>query len=238
MRDFSNVTIIIPTLNEGKNISKLISLLTGKYRKINVIVSDDGSTDGTKETVLRISRSNKRIKLLDRTSKPVHGLTASVIDAAMIVSSKYIVVMDGDMQHPYEKVGAIINALDDCDIVIGVRSMVKDWGLHRRVISKSMSSFVYATFKLRGKRVSGDMMSGFFGIRSLLLQSLVKRHKEQFVPKGYKVLLDILRVVDRNSKIEEVRYATFHPRKEGKSKLGIKNMVGNQAINTIKSTLK
>ncbi|MDE1811004.1 MAG: glycosyltransferase, partial [Candidatus Micrarchaeota archaeon] len=94
MSDYSDVTVIVPTLNEGGNITKLIGILTKSYPKISVIVSDDGSKDGTAEYVRKIGRKNPRIRLLDRKREKIHGLTASVIDAALIAKTDQIVVMD------------------------------------------------------------------------------------------------------------------------------------------------
>ncbi len=233
MSDFSNLTVIIPTLNEADNISKLISHLSGRYRGVRIIVADDGSTDGTKEAVERMAGSrNGRIRFLDRRNRHIHGLTASVLDAALMANTKKLVVMDGDMQHPFDKVGQISNALDSNELVIGVRSSVRDWGFHRRVISKCMSYFVYTVFILRGKRTSNDMMSGFFGIRTPIFKSLINNNKRAFVYNGYKVLLDILKIIGGKATIGEISYNTFHDRRVGESKLGM-----NQIINTLKSTL-
>ena len=44
-------TIILPTFNEQKNISKMIRTLSELLPGVHIIVSDDGSTDGTKEDV-------------------------------------------------------------------------------------------------------------------------------------------------------------------------------------------
>ena len=46
-QEYKDVTIVIPTLNEEKNIEKLITLLKKTYKGITVIVVDDGSKDNT-----------------------------------------------------------------------------------------------------------------------------------------------------------------------------------------------
>ena len=231
--NFSDTTVIIPTFNESENVPKLLSLLIQNYKGIRAIVSDDGSTDGTKEKVLKMSKKYKsQVYFLDRSKSSVHGLTASVIDAATIVKTKKTVVMDGDMQHPFEKVKDLSKKLDDYDLAICVRTRVKDWGISRRIMSKCMATFVYTVFKLRGKPTCKDMMTGFFGIRTELFKSVIKKNERAYVGSGYKVLLDTLRIIGKNITIVEVGYATFHNRKHGESKLGM-----NQIINTIKSTL-
>ncbi len=236
MHDFSDLTVIIPTLNEREDIPILISRLRKSYKGVKIIISDDGSTDGTKSAVERIAKMHSEVRFLDRSMKAVHGLTASVIDAAMVARTKDIVVMDGDMQHPPSKVGEVARALEKSDISVGVRSAIKDWGIHRRIISKSVNTSVYVIFKARGKHTTRDMMSGFFGIRAELFKHLIKTKPDSFSGRGYKVLLDILRVSDRSIRIAEIPYKTFHDRRHGKSKL---KMLGlKQAPNILRSTLQ
>ena len=195
------------------------------YPDISVIVSDDGSGDGTKAIVNALRKGNKNVSLLDRSQRKVHGLTASVLDAASVSTTKKLVVMDGDMQHPPSKVGLLSNSLNNYDLVIGVRTSVKEWGIYRRVQSKSIAYLSYALFALLGRRTCNDMMSGFFGIDSKIFKDLIAKHRERFVEDGYKVLLDTLKLVGRDVAIGEVRYSTFSPRKGGKSKFGFKHMI-------------
>jgi dolichol-phosphate mannosyltransferase len=232
MIDFSELTIIIPTLNEGKNITKLIKSIKRKYKNVTIIVSDDGSTDSTKNEVLGLSK-NKKLIFLDRKSKKVHGLTASVMDAAMITKTKFIIVMDGDMQHPYEKIAEITKNLGTHEIVVAVRKHVKNWGVHRKIISKSASSLAYAALKIRGKKIPNDVMSGFFGIKTSLFKGIIIKNRSRFVGKGYKVLLDILRVVNKDATLGEVYYDTFHEREQGKSKFKLHHI-----SNTLESILR
>ena len=236
MSDFSDLTIVIPTLNEGKNIRELLGSITGRYRGISVIVSDDGSTDGTKEAVAKTGKSNKRIRFLDRKNRKIHGLTASVIDATMLVKTEKMIVMDADMQHPYEKIRGMHSKLERYDVVIGARRRIKNWGIQRRIVSKTVSSFAYVVFSIRGKPTCSDMMTGFFGIRTALFKSIIRGKRSAFVYSGYKVLLDILRIAGRNANIGEIEYNTFHERKYGASKLSLFGM--NRAADTLRSILR
>jgi dolichol-phosphate mannosyltransferase len=195
------------------------------YNGISVIVSDDGSNDGTKKIVNGLRKRNRNILLLDRSQRKVHGLTASVLDAVMITGTKKVVVMDGDMQHPPSKLGNIADALDRYDLVIGIRTRVKKWELYRMVQSKGIAYLSYVLFALVGRRKCNDMMSGFFGIDTNIFKDLIKRHRKEFVEEGYKVLLDILKVMGRSGTIGEVRYSTFHLRKAGKSKFEFKHVM-------------
>ncbi|MEM3827546.1 MAG: glycosyltransferase [Candidatus Micrarchaeaceae archaeon] len=224
-KDFSDLTVIIPTLNEEGNIGRLIQILTRMYNNVRIIVSDDGSTDQTKKEVMKANATNRRVVFIDHSAAKTKGLTSSVIYAAMKVKTPKVVVMDGDMQHPPKIVGKIAAQLGNNDLCVGVRVKVKNWGLYRMILSKGISDFSYLVFMMRGKPTCNDMMSGFFGIKTSLLKDIISANREGFVMKGYKVLLDILRMAGRDIKIAEVPYSTFHPRKKGKSKLRAVHMV-------------
>jgi len=220
--DFNDTTVIIPTLNEEKNIARLIGFLEGLYPNLWVIVSDDGSRDRTQEEVRKISRRNRHIKVYDRGNKMVHGLTVSVTDAAKRVKTRYIVVMDADFQHPPEKVGEIVETLrKGFDVVIASRAAIKEgWPLSRKIISKAATLMGRA--RLIGRSYSKmDFGGGFFGVRTKFFQKRISENGNGFEPRGYKVMFDMLKHAPKNSKVAEVPY-TFGIRKAGKSKLSKK----------------
>ncbi|MGC8586419.1 MAG: glycosyltransferase [Candidatus Micrarchaeia archaeon] len=232
-KDYSDLTLIIPTFNEVGNVRAITKLIKKMYKNAKIIFADDGSTDGTREAIITLSKMYKGVSLLDRSNEKVHGLAISVMSAAMLADTKYIIVIDADMQHPLSKIKPIYKKLKTNDIVIGVRSYVREWGWYRRVISKGMAFLAFLIFKIRRKHTCNDMMSGFFGIKASVFKEIIKKNWHSFVGTGYKVLLDILRLGDKSLKIGEVKYNTFHPRKSGKSKFKFRIM-----IDTLKSTLR
>jgi dolichol-phosphate mannosyltransferase len=219
---YRDVTVVVPTLNEGHNISKLLSLIERLYPGISVIVADDGSTDGTQESVIKARRKNKRIMLLDRRSEREHGLTASVLDGASMVKTAYIIVIDGDLQHPPEKIGEIARELRGGNtIVIGTRNkVIGTWPLHRRI----MSTLATILARIRLMRNVQDPMSGFFGVRKELFLRILAAKGKRFERSGYKVLFDILKYLPHGTRISVVGY-TFGERMAGQSKIGFTQVV-------------
>ncbi len=215
----NNLTIIIPTLNEGANISILIDKLTSLYNGINIIVSDDGSTDDTQEVVLAKKDRNPKINLIDRSSEEFKGITASVLSAFKVLSTKYFLVMDGDLQHPPESVIKLIDKLSQgSQIVIAERSpYVERQGLHRVLITKCATWVAQAYLLLKGFYVS-DPMAGFFGGDMEYVNSHISNRSKRFEPQGYKILFDLLRILPRTTKISRVSY-DFAMRPGGESKL-------------------
>ena len=205
MKEFSNSTIIIPTLNEEKNIGPLIKRLTLLYPKVNLIVADDGSTDNTR------SIAEEKAVVIDRTEKRIKGITASVLDAAQQVMTENIIVMDADFQHPPEKVGDIIRLLSKNDIVIAVREkVIGPWGPVRRLESRIATSLA----RLRVGKVR-DPLSGFFGIKTGFLKNIDKTNFEQHC---FKILFNMLKKTDRGTRIGYVLY-DFDMRRSGESKI-------------------
>jgi len=215
-KGYSDTTVVIPTLNEESNVSELLNLIEKLYKNISIIISDDGSEDSTQYIVKEYSKKNKKIKLLDRSEMAVHGLTASVVDASKTVKTKYTVVMDGDLQHPPEKIEDIVRELrkGNC-LVAGARKKVFDWSLDRRIISK-VAAFLGKIRLLSKGIVCKDILSGFFGIKTKIIKGI---KKENFEITGYKILFDILKNIKRDTKIKNIYY-DFGMRKRGHSKIG------------------
>lgn len=221
---YSDTTVILPTLNEERSISNILRSIISRYRNCHIIVADDGSRDATKKAALSIGYEN--LNFLDRTEKPVHGLTASVLDAIAVVKTKYFVVMDADGQHPHEKIEEIVNILRlDGKFVIASRIEIEEeWSLSRRLISCAGSVLGKIALLLRGKNyLDYDILSGFLGCESMFCQGVLsdKSNSKRFRLKGYKVLFDLLKCAPRGLRVEEVYYR-FETRKAEISKINIK----------------
>lgn len=217
---YEDLCIITPTLNEKDNISRFIELCKKFYPMAKLIVSDDGSKDGTKEIVLKY----KGVIFLDRKKEPVHGLAASVVDAINTCDRDYFIVIDADLQHPIEKIKDIYDRLNKgYDIVIGRRIKITEkWPIFRKLISKT--AILLGRVRLMFKRVKiKDVMSGFFGFRTNLAREILSDYYYKFELNGYKILFDFLKYLPKRAKVSEMDYV-FSMRKQGKSKINKKIM--------------
>lgn len=219
--DYSEFTVVIPTLNEASVISMLLTALKNLYPAIKIIVADDASTDGTQRCVKEFAAVYPEdVQLLERDKAGVvHGLTTSVLDAVMMVTTKFFVVMDGDLQHPPQVLAQMAQKiLSGVDIVAGARIPYKEnQGLHRVVMTKISTKIAKMVLRSKGIVIS-DPMSGFFCGRTTLVQQTIKEHLNSFEPCGYKVFFELLKILPRPLKIEEVWYQ-FAFRTGGRSKL-------------------
>jgi len=212
---YSDTTVIIPTLNEEKSIGELLGFIS-KYKGIKIIVADDNSEDRTRQIAKR-----KKAKVLDRSKEPVKGLTISVMDAVMACKTKYFVVIDGDLQHPPEKIAEIVGRLrHGNELIIGTRRKVlSEWPLNRRL----MSSFATQLARLRLMKLIRDPLAGFFGADTAVFREVLKKKGRLFEKQGYKVLFDFLKYAPKDLKTGIVLY-DFGTRKGGESKINSKHM--------------
>ncbi len=223
---YDDLTIVLPTLNEEENIGKIIEALVRAYRGISIIVADDGSSDSTKSVVKKLSSKNRRIVFLDRKMSKTKGLTASAIEGIEKSKTKYVIVMDADLQHPISAISQMKEKLEaGNDIVVAVREDVKDWELYRKMISRALIYLGYSLLVVRGKEVCSDIFSGYFGVKRNFFVKVQSSNRRRFVGEGYKILFDLLKCLDsRSVSIAEVPY-TFNSRKAGRSKAGTKQFV-------------
>lgn len=218
---FRQLTAIVPTLNEAGTIRQVVEEVLKHCPGSEVIVTDDESADGTAGIVRSLARKGLPVRLIVRSGK-ARGLTASVLDALELVERPVVAVIDGDLQHPPEKLPALVRALSDADIAVGVRSSVAgEWKLHRKMMSRA--AHLLAGLRLKSRRCS-DPLSGFFAVRTELMKRCMLAKPWRFSPRGYKVLFDLLKCLPETTRIAEVPY-TFNLRNRGKSKIGTRQVI-------------
>ena len=128
MRELS---IIIPILNEAKNILLLIPEINKARIKLNIkkfeiLLIDDNSVDNIEFVVKKLKKKFKYLKLFIRKNKK-KDLSQSCVFGFKRSSFKNILVMDGDNQHHPKYIIQLFNAYSkgDFDIVVGSRNLLK-----------------------------------------------------------------------------------------------------------------
>lgn len=227
INNYNEFSIIIPTLNEENGVTILIKKIIKLYKNIKIIVVDDGSIDNTASNVKKLSQKYKQILFINRAKFNIKkGLTGSIIHGILISNTKYVIVIDADLQHPFQKIKNIIELLNNNkDLAIAVRANVINWKLHRKIISRILMFMGFFILVLKNKERCNDIFSGFFGLNRKLFLKIYKSNKKRFVDNGFKVLFDFLKCIDKgNIKIVEVPY-TFENRKYNKSKTGLRQFM-------------
>ncbi|MHA1907862.1 MAG: polyprenol monophosphomannose synthase [Candidatus Thorarchaeota archaeon] len=206
-------TVIIPTLNEVENITKLIHCIYSYNppEDLHIIVVDDDSKDGTQASVEQLMQQYPNLQLVVR--KGAKGLSTAVREGATRVPSGHIVVMDADFSHHPSFISSLFTKLDlGYDIVVGSRYVqggkIIGWPASRIIVSKVATMMARILLQLK----ISDPMSGFVAVSSPSL--LVK----YIIHADYKFLLELL-VSNNSLSVAEVP-VIFKDRLAGQSKLG------------------
>ncbi len=146
-----NPLLIIPTYNELANLPSLLQALEALEQKMDFLIVDDHSPDGTGHWVLEESLKNPRIHLLSRLEK--NGLGRAYIAGfkwALEREYEIIIQMDADFSHNPQDIPKLIAPLQagQADFSIGSRYIhgvrVINWPLHRLILSVGASYYVRA----------------------------------------------------------------------------------------------
>ena len=216
------LSIVIPILNEAKNINQLIPEINKVKIKINlnrleVLLIDDNSHDNIKNVVTRLKKRYPYLKLFIRKNKK-KDLSKSCLEGFIKAKYKNILVMDGDLQHDPKYIEKFIDKfnLSSSDIIVGCRNFFykdnKGLNFVRTYASVLLIFFINI---LLGKKTS-DPLSGFF----LFKKKLFVGSKKKFFGKGYKILADII-YNNKKVRVSDVKI-NFKKRLYGKSKINLK----------------
>jgi len=223
------VVIIVPTYNESGNIGPLIEALQGQFRGIphdmHILVVDDNSPDGTADLVRAAMRGHPNVHLITGAKA---GLGAAYIrgmqHTMQELNADVVFEMDADFSHDPADVPRLLQALEDCDFVIGSRhmqggSIPADWGLMRRLNSAGgnwVARYVAGLYRIR------DCTAGFRAIRTSILREV---DFGALRVKGYAFQVALLhQAVTLGARVKEVP-VHFIDREKGESKLGLSDII-------------
>jgi len=160
------LSVVAPFLNEEEAIIPFCEILRetldGLGREYEVLLVDDGSTDGTVETLLGLNWPSASIVCLQRNVG--HQVA---LDAGLKASrGRWVVTMDSDLQHPPHLIPEMLSAADDADVdvVYAAREAREEDGPFKRVSASAYYRIVSrltavdvvpnaADFRLMSRRV-------------------------------------------------------------------------------------
>ena len=211
-----DLSVIVPTFNEGPNVAELVRRTTDAMvgRVVEVIFVDD-STDDTPDVIRAVAASAAIPVRLIHRDDPVGGLGGAVVEGIKAAASDRCVVMDGDLQHPPEVIAELLARAEQGDVDVVVASRYIAGGTSdglanavRTAVSRASTLLTKAMFPKKLHNCS-DPMTGFFLVDRRALEV------ETLQPRGFKILLEIL--ARKQMRIAEVPFS-FAARFAGESK--------------------
>ena len=214
----SKALVIVPTYNERANIERLIYRVLEQDGRIDMLIVDDGSPDGTGAVVDAICAANARVNVLHRGKKL--GLGTAYIAGfqwALERDYAYILEMDADFSHDPVHLPQFLAAVETADLVVGSRYQqgrvtVVNWPITRLMLSYGAN--IYAR-KVTGLRL-WDATGGFKCFRRQVLEAM---DLERVRSNGYAFQIEMsFRAWKKHFRIAEIPIV-FVDRSEGTSKM-------------------
>lgn len=209
--------IIIPTYNERENISDVIGRVLNQPGKVDILVIDDNSPDGTAEVVETLIKKEPRIHVIKRSGKMGLG-TAYITGFKFAIENGYdfIFEMDADLSHDPDDIPRFLESILETDLVVGSRYIngvnVVNWPLSRLLLSLFASFYARIITGLPIK----DITSGYKCYRKEVLEAI---DLDNIHSEGYSFQIEMKwRTWREGYNIREIPI-TFIDRTVGKSKM-------------------
>jgi dolichol-phosphate mannosyltransferase len=114
------VSIIVPVYNEAQHLDELLRAITDSPVDKEIVIVDDGSTDGTREKLLRLPPT-QRITILFHEANCGKG--AAIRTALRYARGEYVLIQDSDLEYDPQDYPALLSPLKagEANVVYGVR---------------------------------------------------------------------------------------------------------------------
>ena len=213
--------VIVPTYNERENLPRLVPMILEQDRRLEVLVIDDASPDGTGDLADQLARDSDRVHVMHRAGKLGLG-TAYLAGFRWGLERGYdwLFEMDADFSHDPAHLPQFMEALQNYDVVLGSRYLggrvtVVNWPIARLLLSYYAN--VYARF-VTGLPVA-DATGGFKAFRREVLATIDLNRIES---EGYAFQIEMsMRAWKKGFRIAEIPIV-FVDRTLGESKMSKK----------------
>lgn len=212
--------VVVPTYNERPNLALLVSSVLVQDARLDVLVVDDSSPDGTGMLADEIAAAEPRVHVLHRANKEGLG-RAYLAGFAWALARPYdaIFEMDADFSHDPKYLVDFLATIADADLVIGSRYKsgvnVINWPMSRLLLSYCAN--IYA------RTITGlPLTDSTGGFKCFRREALATVPLEQVRSNGYAFQIEMsFRVWRRGFRVREIPIV-FTDRVEGQSKMSKK----------------
>jgi dolichol-phosphate mannosyltransferase len=220
-RAMNRALVCIPTYNEADNLGPITQAVLKAEPRVDILVVDDNSPDGTGKLADQLAAQEPRIRVLHREKK--EGLGRAYLAAfrwALAEGYTYIIEMDADFSHDPRYLPGLLDAAEaGADLVLGSRYVTGggtvNWGIGRQVISRGGS--LYARTIL-GVGVH-DLTGGFKCFHRRVLEAI---ELDQVKSTGYAFQIELTyRTLKKGFTVHELPIV-FEDRRVGQSKMSRK----------------
>lgn len=210
--------VVIPTYNERENLPRLVPQVLAQDPRLEVLVIDDASPDGTGAIADDLAAADPRVHVLHRRGKL--GLGTAYLTGfrwALERGYAYVFEMDADFSHDPAHLPQFLEAIRNADVVLGSRYLegrvtVVNWPISRLLLSYGAN--IYARL-ITGLPIA-DATGGYKCFRREVLEAI---DLDRIESEGYAFQIEItLRAWKKGFRIKEIPIV-FTDRDVGESKM-------------------
>ena len=207
-----DISVVIPVYNEVESLphlyKALVESLDAVGRSFEILLVDDGSTDGSPERLREIAAADHRIKVI--RFRRNFGQTAAMSAGFDHSRGRIVIPMDGDLQNDPGDIPLLLAKIDEgYDVVSGWRKNRQDKALLRKFPS----------------RIANWLIGEVTGVRLHDYGCSLKAYRAEIV-RGTRLYGEMHRFIPALANLMGARICEVplrhHPRRFGKSKYGIK----------------
>ena len=207
----NSISFVLPMYNEREAIEDTIEemeaiaeALTSDYE---IIISDDGSTDGSGEIADNLAKRDSRIKVIHLKENTMFG---GALSAGLKETNKDIIIYtDSDLPVSLLDMKKSLLLLEDADIVTASSIVKKGENLKRKIVSLVYNFLIETLFRTHIK----DINSGYKIFKKHVIEGIELKSKSPFV--DVEIFVNAMR---KGAKIKEYPLI-FRTRRQGKSKI-------------------
>ena len=209
-----DISIVVPVFNEVDLIEELFSRIKkvceGLRRTYEIVIVDDGSTDGSYEQLKKIQANDSSLRIVKFTRN--FGQQAAVLAGFRISKGDIIVQLDSDLQNPPEEIPKLLSAMsENIDLVTTT---------HRKRLDSALRVMGSRCLLKIGQMLFGDAvklnLSSFRALRRSVVKKIeVCKDRSRYMA----VLMSWMGLPTAEIEVEH------HERKKGNTKYSILNLL-------------
>jgi len=220
-RTVNPALICLPTYNERDNLEPITRAILAADPRVDILVVDDNSPDGTGALADTLAAAEPRIRVLHREKK--EGLGRAYVAAfkwALAQGYTWVLEMDADFSHDPRYLPAFLDtAASGVDLVLGSRYVdgggTVNWGVGRKIISRGGSLYARTILGVGVK----DLTGGFKCFHRRVLEAL---DLDSVLGSGYGFQIEMTyRTLQAGFAVRELPIQ-FEDRRVGQSKMSRK----------------
>ena len=182
-----SISVFVPAHNEARNlegaIQDIVQAAKDRFNDYEILLVDDGSTDGTGELADRLATANPRIRVIHVS--PKGGIARGYRTALASATKRYFAFLPGDREIASSSIRAIFEAVGSADLVLPfhANSEARPW--YRRMLTWTSTTMLNTLFSQRLRYYQGPAVyptelaralpsrsTGFYFLTEMLVNAL------------------------------------------------------------------